>query len=105
MIISSGDGGWIHLGPHVAEVLAAKGYFVVGFDAKMPEPVFDALERTAPLTSTGAALLGGFNGAQACRPQDCAVGYFTALLLLIIAMVIVTATTLLERRFRRRMAL
>ena len=34
MIVSSGDGGWMHLGPHVAEVLAARGYFVVGFDAK-----------------------------------------------------------------------
>jgi fermentation-respiration switch protein FrsA (DUF1100 family) len=33
-IVSSGDGGWIHLGPHVAEVLAANGGFVVGFDAK-----------------------------------------------------------------------
>lgn len=34
VIVSSGDGGWIHLGPHVAEVLAAKGLFVVGFDVK-----------------------------------------------------------------------
>ena len=34
VIVSSGDGGWIHLGPHVAELLGAKGYFVVGFDAK-----------------------------------------------------------------------
>jgi alpha-beta hydrolase superfamily lysophospholipase len=34
VIVSSGDGGWIHLGPHVAEVLAARGLFVVGFDAK-----------------------------------------------------------------------
>ena len=34
VIVSSGDGGWIHLGPHVAELLEAKGYFVVGFDAK-----------------------------------------------------------------------
>ncbi len=33
-IVSSGDGGWMHLGPHVAERLAAAGYFVVGFDAK-----------------------------------------------------------------------
>ena len=32
--MSSGDGGWVHLAPHVAEVLAAKGYFVVGFDVK-----------------------------------------------------------------------
>jgi pimeloyl-ACP methyl ester carboxylesterase len=34
VIVSSGDGGWIHLGPHVADVLAARGYFVVGFDVK-----------------------------------------------------------------------
>ena len=34
VVISSGDGGWIHLAPHAAEVLAAHGYFVVGFDVK-----------------------------------------------------------------------
>src|SRR5690349_10140241 len=34
VIVSSGDGGWIHLGPHVAELLASRGYFVVGFDAR-----------------------------------------------------------------------
>ena len=34
VVVSSGDGGWIHLGPHVAEVLAASGFFVVGFDVK-----------------------------------------------------------------------
>lgn len=34
VLVSSGDGGWIHLGPHVAEVLAARGFFVVGFDVK-----------------------------------------------------------------------
>jgi alpha-beta hydrolase superfamily lysophospholipase len=34
IVVSSGDGGWIRLGPHVAEVLAASGYFVVGFDVK-----------------------------------------------------------------------
>ncbi|MGE0815399.1 MAG: alpha/beta hydrolase family protein [Vicinamibacterales bacterium] len=34
VVVSSGDGGWIHLGPHVAEVLAARGCFVVGFDVK-----------------------------------------------------------------------
>lgn len=34
VIVSSGDGGWMHLGPHVAEVLEAKGYFVVGFDVR-----------------------------------------------------------------------
>jgi type IV secretory pathway VirJ component len=34
IIVSSGDGGWIHLAPHVAEFLAAHGCFVVGFDAR-----------------------------------------------------------------------
>jgi type IV secretory pathway VirJ component len=34
VIVSSGDGGWIHLGPQVAELLAGRGYFVVGFDVK-----------------------------------------------------------------------
>jgi type IV secretory pathway VirJ component len=33
-VVSSGDGGWIHLAPHVAEVLARAGYFVVGIDSK-----------------------------------------------------------------------
>jgi alpha-beta hydrolase superfamily lysophospholipase len=34
IVVSSGDGGWIHLGPHVAETLASHGFFVVGFDVK-----------------------------------------------------------------------
>src|SRR5262245_45149719 len=34
VIVSSGDGGWVHLAPHVAEVLTSKGFFVVGFDSK-----------------------------------------------------------------------
>lgn len=34
VIVSSGDGGWVHLGPHVADTLAAHGCFVVGFDVK-----------------------------------------------------------------------
>jgi pimeloyl-ACP methyl ester carboxylesterase len=33
-IVTSGDGGWVHLGPAVAEFLAGRGYHVVGFDAK-----------------------------------------------------------------------
>jgi len=33
-IVTSGDGGWVHLGPDVAEFLAGEGYRVVGFDAK-----------------------------------------------------------------------
>jgi fermentation-respiration switch protein FrsA (DUF1100 family) len=34
VIITSGDGGWIHLAPHVAEFLASKGFFAIGFDAR-----------------------------------------------------------------------
>lgn len=34
VIVSSGDGGWMHLGPYVAEFLAARGFFVIGFDVK-----------------------------------------------------------------------
>jgi pimeloyl-ACP methyl ester carboxylesterase len=34
IVVSSGDGGWVHLAPHVAEFLASKGFFVVGLDAK-----------------------------------------------------------------------
>lgn len=34
VIVSSGDGGWIHLGPRVAALLGARGFFVVGFDCK-----------------------------------------------------------------------
>ena len=34
IIVASGDGGWIHLGPHAAEVLARAGYFgPFGIDA------------------------------------------------------------------------
>ncbi len=33
-IVSSGDGGWVHLAPEVAQFLESEGWFVVGFDAK-----------------------------------------------------------------------
>jgi type IV secretory pathway VirJ component len=33
-IVASGDGGWMHLGPYVAEYLASQGWYVVGFDTK-----------------------------------------------------------------------
>jgi hypothetical protein len=51
VLVSSGDGGWIHLAPHVADVLAARGFFVVGFDTK--------------------AYLSGFtSGRSTLRPED-----------------------------------
>jgi type IV secretory pathway VirJ component len=34
VIVTSGDGGWIHLAPHIAGFLSRHGFYVVGFDAK-----------------------------------------------------------------------
>jgi pimeloyl-ACP methyl ester carboxylesterase len=34
VVISSGDGGWIHLAPQVASFLRQRGFFVVGFDVR-----------------------------------------------------------------------
>ena len=34
IVVSSGDGGWIHLGPDAARFLEARGFFVVGFDVR-----------------------------------------------------------------------
>ena len=56
IVVSSGDGGWIHLGPHVAEVLAGRGFFVLGLDVK--------------------AYLAGFtSGATTLRREDAAADY------------------------------
>jgi ABC-type phosphate transport system permease subunit len=79
--------------------------FVVGFETAMPVPLWDLLERTGSLTSTGASMVGGFQSPEACRDSDCNVGYFTALLLLIMAAAIIATTTLLQRVLRRRLSL
>jgi fermentation-respiration switch protein FrsA (DUF1100 family) len=34
VVVSSGDGGWIHLGPQIAATLSERGYHVVGFDVR-----------------------------------------------------------------------
>lgn len=34
VIVSSGDGGWIHLAPHVADVLSSQGFHVIGLDSR-----------------------------------------------------------------------
>ena len=34
VVLLSGDGGWIHLGPQVAQMLAARGFLVVGVDSR-----------------------------------------------------------------------
>jgi len=81
--------------------------FVIGWEANgVPNPFFDVLERTAPITSTSAGLLGGFQGnSGVCTGASCHVGYFGALLLLIAAVVIVLVSTVLQARLRKRTAL
>ena len=54
VIVSSGDGGWIHLGPRVAELLAARGFFVVGFDAKAYLESFTSANGTLTTTDVPA---------------------------------------------------
>ena len=46
IVVSSGDGGWVHLAPQVAEFLADKGFFVVGFDAKAYLESFTSVSST-----------------------------------------------------------
>jgi dienelactone hydrolase len=53
VIVTSGDGGWIHLAPHVADLLAAQGYFVVGFDSKAY--LTSNTETSGPLTPANIA--------------------------------------------------
>ena len=55
VIVSSGDGGWMHLGPHVAETLAAKGFFVVGFDVRAYLESFTSGGRHAAARRTNRA--------------------------------------------------
>jgi pimeloyl-ACP methyl ester carboxylesterase len=45
-VVASGDGGWIHLGPEAALILAARGYFVVGVDTKQYLSAFTKGDRT-----------------------------------------------------------
>jgi alpha-beta hydrolase superfamily lysophospholipase len=50
IIVSSGDGGWIHLGPYVAESLSARGFFVIGFDVRAYLESFTPRRSGATLT-------------------------------------------------------
>jgi pimeloyl-ACP methyl ester carboxylesterase len=45
-VVLSGDGGWIHLAPQVAQTLEAMGFFVVGFDSRAYLSAFTEGNRT-----------------------------------------------------------
>ncbi len=46
VVLASGDGGWTHLAPECAVLLADKGYFVVGLDTKQYLSAFTRGEAT-----------------------------------------------------------
>jgi hypothetical protein len=68
----------------------------------MPSPPFDVLERNAGIGAWGASLIGSFDVLDAtCNPQQCAVGYTSALVLLVIAAILVLGMTYLRSPGRR----
>jgi alpha-beta hydrolase superfamily lysophospholipase len=46
VVLVSGDGGWTHLAPQCAAILAGNGYFVVGLDAKQYLSAFTRRDAT-----------------------------------------------------------
>jgi phosphate transport system permease protein len=76
--------------------------WVIGFESGLPNPLIDILEKTAPLTSTGAGLAGGFTGSGSHNPTQLSVANFTGLLLLILALAIIGLSSYLQKRLRKR---
>jgi pimeloyl-ACP methyl ester carboxylesterase len=71
VIVSSGDGGWMHLGPHVAEFLARRGFRVVGFDVRSYLTGFTSggtTLREADEPSDYATLVRLFAGSSGVKP-------------------------------------
>lgn len=87
-------------------VLATMGDVVIvgmliGFQSLLPNPLFDILKSTAPLTSTGAGFAGGFSQSQG-TPLRSSAANFTGLLLLFIAFAVLAAVQILQNKLRRR---
>jgi len=72
VIVASGDGGWIHLAPHIADVLATRGYFVIGVDAKAYLESFTngarTLDVSARMSKLGGVPKGSTGLNQLCNP-------------------------------------
>jgi len=79
-VVASGDGGWTHLAPDVAELLSASGWFVVGLDSKaylssftkgdvtlvpadVPRDLAALLDHAAPRAGAATLLVGVSEGA------------------------------------------
>jgi alpha-beta hydrolase superfamily lysophospholipase len=70
-LVASGDGGWEHLAPHIAEFLASSGYFVVGLDSKAYLSSFTkngTTLSTADVPRDFAALVDHARGPASSRP-------------------------------------
>ncbi|MBT9163420.1 MAG: Phosphate transport system permease protein PstC [Chloroflexi bacterium] len=75
--------------------------WVIGWAPRiMPVPLWDVLEASQPLTSTGAGLVGLENPQSS--GTEFSVANFTGLLLLVMAFAIMGLTTLLQRKFWKR---
>ena len=105
VIVSSGDGGWVHLAPHIASVLARRGFFVVGFDAKAYLASFTSKQRTldAAMEAKDYAALAGF-AARATGKKPILVGVSEGGGLSLLAATDARTKTLDHRRRRRRAA-
>ncbi len=53
-VLSSGDGGWVHLAPAVAAFLESEGWFVVGIDAKSYLSTFTSGTKTLDVADVPA---------------------------------------------------
>jgi len=80
--------------------------YCIGFSTRsLPTPVFDVLQRTAPLTSIIATLAGGgFSSSKLVGPIGTSVASFAGLLLLIVAFIILGVTSYLQRKMKARLA-
>jgi phosphate transport system permease protein len=76
--------------------------FMVGYEGKLPSPLWDVFERVPVLTATGAGLQGGIGAtAEGLTAIDYSVGYFTGLLLLLFAAAALALTGWLQRALGR----
>jgi phosphate transport system permease protein len=78
--------------------------FAIGFGpTNLPSPLFDILERIAPLTSTIAGLsANGLVRFESGSPLPHAVSSFAALLLILIAFILLGAAAYLQKKFKKR---
>ena len=79
--------------------------YTIGFGARtLPSPLFDLLQRTAPLTSTIAGLsAGGLTRTQSTGPVGQSVASFMGLLLLLAAFALLGISMFLQRKSKKEL--